>query len=177
MIKHSYKIGNLTYYQTELTWEQDKKLIDLAKKAQVKLTANDKLTIGEIPGILSKHDLLSAFLSHVLKPKRGISYLWDRIKRALRGNFERVSVNKATNTQIEKIFQDFFLLNRMLIERLSGVGELFSQIAGTGTEPKPKPTTAAKSSTTTISKEPKNTKTSKRKSPAKSPNTTLVPGT
>jgi hypothetical protein len=163
MTKHTYKIGKITYYQTELTWEQDKKLIGLAKQAQVKLSANDNLTIGELPGILQKHDLLAAFLTHVLKPRFGLWFMLDRIKRALKGDFGRVSVNKATNTQIEKIFNDFFLLNRKLIEKLSGFGELFTQIA----ETEKKPMTKSKDSTTTISKGPRSTRTKAKKSPVK----------
>ena len=163
-IRNRYKIGNIIYYQTELTWEQDKKLIALAKKAQVKLNANDKLTIGEIPNLLQRHDLLAQFLSHVLIPKIGISYIIARIFWACRGQFERVNINKATNTQIEKIFNDFFLLNRMLIEKLSGLGELFTRIAETE---KPKPIIKSKNSTTTTLKEQKNTKTQAKKSPGK----------
>jgi len=147
MDKFTYKIGGVTYTQSELTWGQDKKIMALAQKAQVKLSGKEEITFAAIPDILRKQDLLARFLSLVLKPRFSPALIWMVLRNALRGNFGRLNVDKATNSQIQKIFDDFFLLNKPLIEKLSSLGDLFSRIAQASAKDEK---TASKSSISTM---------------------------
>jgi len=129
-----YKIGKSRYLQTELTWAQDKALSQLIIKLSKKLTGDNPLTMKELPKMLAKHDLLGEFWGIVLTRKICAGYFLDlpaRIWRLIRlkQSWRFVDLGGVTNTMLIQMFDDFFLINKAFMKKLSSLGNGFGLIA------------------------------------------------
>jgi len=125
-----YKIGRLIYIQKELTWADDKKLVKLYNSVSGIAFRNEEIKLSDLQPLLSKYNLLDAFFGIILSPKITalylISFKWiDYLFR------KKISINKATNTQIGQIFSDFFLLNRKFVNKLNDLLKSLDLIAST----------------------------------------------
>jgi hypothetical protein len=67
-----YKIGRVKYTQDELTWRQDKILINLYDKLISLSQSNEDLTLLQLQKLLTKYDLLGEFFAIILKHKFSI---------------------------------------------------------------------------------------------------------
>lgn len=177
--EYTYKIGRVTYSQEELTWGQDKKIVALYNKAMSKLSGNDNITLAAIPELLIKYDLIGEFFGIFLQPYKNMAWYMDRLKFYFkwilgrrRGTWKQLNMDAAGNKQIEQMFDDFFLLNRKLIEKLSSLGNGLSMIAKTLKENPEKIPSSNTSQTTESAKPKKKTK----KQPPKRSNITARPG-
>lgn len=125
-MEHQYKIGKITYYQDELNWQQDKQLTKLFKTALDGM-ANENLTIDNALEMLLKYDLLDAFFSIILKPKKNIWYYLNICKNVARfpftGKWQNVPFHTLKNSELRRIIDDFFLLNNWLVNQLSALAE------------------------------------------------------
>ena len=133
-----YKIGKVKYTQDELTWRQDKILIDLYDKLISLSQSNEDLTLMQLQKLLTKYDLLGEFFAIILKHKFSFAYIILRISlifkvvfRIKKGSLKQINIDAASNSLIAKIFEDFFLLNKPLITRLSSLGNSLDLIAKT----------------------------------------------
>lgn len=119
MEKLKYKIGLLTYFQEELTFGQDARLINLYARMKNKSGELSQLRIKDLPEFLIKNNLMEKFFGIILKPKWNVFYLFSFawFKYLLKGE---IHLPGATNTQIGEIFEDFFLLNRKYVTILKG---------------------------------------------------------
>jgi len=124
-----YLIGGRAYVQQELTWGQDGELGDLVAGMLAKISGSEPVTQHWYIQQLFNTGLIDKFLCIVLKPEP-LSY-WDRVRLLFKKEeFDILEdVGKAPNTAISQIFEDFFLLNRGLIARLTESAELLSTVA------------------------------------------------
>jgi len=127
MEKMNYEIAGVKYEQTELTWQKDKKLIQLYNQIQSTAFKNEELRLKDLQPLLLKYNLLNRFFAIILKPKFGFKYLFSGkwISR-LTGS---LNLDHATNSQIGQIFQDFFLLNQQFATKLKELGTALGLIA------------------------------------------------
>lgn len=123
---HQYNIGKVTYYQDELNWQQDKQLTKLFKTA-LNSMENDTLTIDNALEILLKYDLLDAFFTIILKPKKDFWYYLNICKNValfpFRKRWQNVPFETLKNSELRQIINDFFLLNNWLSKQLSAFAE------------------------------------------------------
>jgi len=114
MERSEYRIGHLTYFQEELTYGQDKKLLKFYNSIRNKSFKNEELKLKDLPEILEKYNLLDSFFGILLKPKWNLVYLlsFKWIRYLLYG---QIAIDKAKNTEIGEIFNDFFLWNRKYV--------------------------------------------------------------
>ena len=136
-----YKIGRVKYTQDELTWKQDKILISLYDKLISLSQSNEDLTLMQLQKLLTKYDLLGEFFAIILKPKISFYYLMLKsrlifkiIFQLKKGSLKQINIDAASNSLIAKIFEDFFLLNRTLIEKLTSLSDSLGLIAQTAKE-------------------------------------------
>ena len=118
MADYNYKFGLIAYEQKELTWKQDKQIIEMINKLTRNALANgDNLQIGEIANLVLNNNLTDVFFGMILRPKITavyiLSFKWIRLLVT-----RRISVDQAPNSTIKKIFDDFFLLNKPLVNKL-----------------------------------------------------------
>ena len=66
---NEYKIGQVAYEQTELTWAQDKKLSEMIIKLSKLAGGEDAITLADLPKLLTRHDLLGEFWGNILTRK------------------------------------------------------------------------------------------------------------
>lgn len=124
-----YNIGKLKYRQQTLTYGQDKKLIALYDKMNIR-NEDAEITFEEIQKLLRENDLMMDFLEIILTPQRGWRYYLRRAKCfILRRRF--LDIDNLGNDIIEQIFDDFFLLNKQLIMRLASYANVLGLIART----------------------------------------------
>ena len=117
---YEYKIGRITYFQTELNWKNDRKIFNLFRKFGV-LPDDTEVSAANLQEVLTKGDILGEFLGIILRPKKSLFYFLQSLKIwILRHIFRRpipspfVVADLAPNSLIGQIFNDFFLLNRPL---------------------------------------------------------------
>lgn len=122
-----YKIGGIRYIQGELTWANDKRLVELYQKVQSGALQNEELKLKDIKNLLVKYNMLDRFLAIILTPKIGIKYLFS-MKWIQYHFYKRISLDAATNTQLAQIFDDFFLLNRTFATKLKELGKVLGLI-------------------------------------------------
>ena len=112
-----YKIGFLTWKQEELTWRQDKQIAALVKNLATH--PEDEISFNGMIELLNKHNMVGVFLGIILKPKHNIQFfiwkIWFTIKwifNVHKGYFTQVEFDKATNSVIGQIYDDFFYSTR-----------------------------------------------------------------
>ena len=167
-MKKEYRIGRRTYYQKELTWGQDEKLIKLIE-VLTGTGGDEDLNIANLHNILLKYKMVDHFFYIVLWPKKNLNFflwrIWDFIKWTIgrrKGHFNIVDLKHASNSAVDSMFSDFFLLNQALIERLGNFGQVVQLIFQSATE--------APAATETATQKPRvstdRKKTRKKKQPA-----------
>ena len=120
-----YNIGGQDYTQTELTYGQDKQLMELVEN--LPLSQDTQISLENVRNILTKHDAIADFLHIILNPVPAYMFFgWLKIKPP-----EKIPVDNITNSLMETIFKDFFLLNRVFLERLAGLTNYMGLIART----------------------------------------------
>lgn len=128
MEKEEYKISGLTYYQTELTWKKDKQLIKLYNAVRKAASKTEELILSDLQPLLAKHNLLNKFFGIILRPKFTFRFVFStRIFKYYIGGV--INIDHATNTQIGKIFGDFFLLNKTYATKLNELMKALGLIA------------------------------------------------
>ena len=110
MEKFNYKIGGISYLQTELTWKNDKKLIALYGRVHSVAFKQEELRLKDLQPLLAKYNLLNHFFGIILRPQLSFRYIVSFKWASYR--LGKISLDHATNSEIGQIFQDFFLLNR-----------------------------------------------------------------
>lgn len=113
--KKTYRIGRLTYTQSELTWKKDMVLFELLKTGLGIADNDEDLTLLKLQGLLVKYNLMGEFLAIILDPKRDFFYYLFRVLSP----FKKIHFETATNSTIGTIFEDFFFLNKTLLSRLT----------------------------------------------------------
>lgn len=128
------------YYEiSELTWGQDKELTRLIIRLSERAGEED-ITLNDLPPLLIKQDLLAEFWGIVLQPQYwNPLYWWSRIKmlpKVVTGkrSLRAVEVDHLTNSEMARMFEDFFLKNRSFLTKLKNFGDAFSLIAKVLTE-------------------------------------------
>ena len=133
---NEYKIGQVAYEQTELTWAQDKKLSEMIIKLSKLAGGEDAITLADLPKLLTRHDLLGEFWGNILTRKfTWISLLTlpTRIWRLMifKQSWSFVDLSQVTNSGLISMFDDFFLINKMFMKKLSTLGSALGLIAQT----------------------------------------------
>lgn len=128
-----YKVGRIKYIQQELTWGQDKKLIAMYQKMATPELKAEEFRMRDIPRILAKYNLVEKFMGIILSPVWTIRYLlsfkWVRYYL-----FKEIGIDSAANSVNRKIFEDFFLLNKDLVTKLTEFENVLALIAEKATE-------------------------------------------
>ena len=162
-----YEINSIEYEHLELTWGQDKEILAMVSKISGKV--DGKETIGfnakSLQKLLLKYDIMGDFWGLVLTPRKNWRY-WARQALKIvkpwqwrRGYWRWIDLSPVPNTMLEDMFEDFFLLNKKLLTRLSGLSNVLGLIAqtalkmeekkpkasSTSSTPKPPPPSAPKS--------------------------------
>lgn len=129
---YNYKIGRVEYYQAELTYGDDRAIAKLFSRLGI-LPDETEIAPANILAIFAQGDILGEFLGIILKPKPGFFAYAQAVKVwALRNIFRKpiprryILADAAANSLIGQIFEDFFLLNNALIEKLTGLGNLLA---------------------------------------------------
>jgi len=128
MNKEIYKIGWLKYAQTELTWGQSKALIRMYNSISDPVFKSEEIKISELRALLTKYNLLDRFFALILRPRWNIYFVLS-LKWIGYFFFKRISLNKAANSQLGRIFSDFFLMNQNLIQKFEEFGNALGIIA------------------------------------------------
>jgi len=138
-LKH--KIGIRRYTTGNLTWKQDKKIGRFISSLKNKSSLlEEDFKISELFKLLHKYDLLERFLAVVVK-RSFLTWLIDIIT----GHWFTVSIEVATNDQIQEMAEDFFLSNKNLLTTFQKYGGVLGLIANMGTtmiEQKQKPSSS-----------------------------------
>lgn len=120
--KEQYKIGHLTYTQSELTLKKDYQLIELYNKLIEGPLKDEEIKLRDLQIMLTRHNRLEQFFRVILRPKYDIIYLlsfkWIAYARG------RVNIANIPNSMLAKVFEDFFLFNKALITKLTGLGNI-----------------------------------------------------
>lgn len=130
MAKYKYLIGSLNWQQSELTWKQDRELWDLYIRLAEK-APDESVDINEILELFTKHDLVADALNIILRPVKDARYYWHKFKNFFSRSPLLPAVADATNSTIQNIFEDFFLLNKTLLTRLATFTNTLGMIAET----------------------------------------------
>jgi len=125
----NYKIGRMIFTQRELTWGQDKALIELFKGAYDRFRDDDNIEfrVKEFFNLLLEKDLIRDFFKIILIPRRNLRYWLSRLRR----REVSLKAENLSNSQMEEIIVDFFFLNQKLMTKLSTLGGSLSLIAQT----------------------------------------------
>ena len=124
----TYKIGWIKYIQSELTWGQSKKLIQMYNSITDSAFKSEEIKLMELRALLTKYNLLDRFFAVILRPRWSVFYILS-LKWIPYLFFKKVSLNKAANSQVGQIFSDFFLMNQNLIQKFSEYGNALGMIA------------------------------------------------
>jgi len=135
-----YNIGSVKFIHDELTWAQDKALTRLVLKLSNLAGGDESLSMKDLPPILAKHDLLGEFWGIILHRKFNPGWILElpwRIWRliSLKQSWNFVNLDPVTNTQLGEMFNDFFLINRPFMKKLSTFGNALGLIAQTTMNP------------------------------------------
>ena len=131
----------LPYRIKELTWGQDKALTRLVVKLSAK-AGESEITLKDLPKLLVRHDLLAEFFGIILTPQYwNPGFYLTRVKAffkwlAGRQSLRAVNVDHITNSEIEELFEDFFLRNKTFLTKLGNFGNALGLIAKTLMEEK-----------------------------------------
>ncbi|MCB0374868.1 MAG: hypothetical protein KDD04_03020 [Sinomicrobium sp.] len=135
---YKYKIGRITYTQTELTWGNSKRILALFRRLGI-LPDDTEIEPKNLQSILTQGDIIGEFLGIILKPQNSAAAFFLRAKAfLLRSIFKRpipypfINADKAGASILGKVFNDFFFLNKKVIDGLSGLSpflQLMTQIA------------------------------------------------
>lgn len=175
----SYKIGCLRYNQTELTWGQDKRLWKLILALAPKADPEEDLSQQNWPALVAKYDLLGEFWGIILQPANWfwrVVWLFSRLTvipgmLRSRKSLRWINCNRLPHSQLERMWQDFFLQNKRFINLLQSIGDSFSLIATTALKDAVQSKTTPSGSPASTPKPPSSKKKSKRS------NTTPAAGT
>ena len=124
---NKYKIGHIWYKQSELTLKKDKQLIHIYNKFTNEAFKNEDLRLADLPILLKKYSLEKIFFGIILNPIITPFYILS-LKWINYLIFKKINLDSATNSQIKKIFEDFFLFNNLLIQKLSELNNFFGLI-------------------------------------------------
>lgn len=131
-----YKIGKLSFTQNELTWKQDKQLLQLFRKYVNVADANENVLIPKMFELLQRHDMLGVMLGIILQPVWDWRYCLYVAGQVLKFPFTRriswVNVDDLSNSEIAEIKDDFFLLNKSVMIKLNDIGSALGFIAKAG---------------------------------------------
>jgi len=127
MERFDYEIGGIKYEQTELTWKKDKKLIALYNRVHSAAFKKEELRLKDLQPLLVKYNLLNRFFGIILRPK--ITFKYILLLKFIPYWMGIINLEDATNTQIAKIFEDFFLLNQKFGIKLKELGNALGLIA------------------------------------------------
>ncbi len=138
-----YRIGKVPFLHTELTWAQDKALTRLILKISNLAGRDNAISMKDLPRLLARHDLLGEFWGIILRRKFNLGWILElphRIWRlvSFKQSWNFVNLDPVTNTQLGEMFDDFFLINRPFMKKLSSFGNalgLIAQAAMTATGP------------------------------------------
>ena len=140
-MKHEYKIGKLTWRQEELTVKQDNQILKFIGSIAEK---NPDVDIKNIFDVAVKYNVLGTLFGIILIPKKNIQYyIWKAgfvllwLFRIRKGVFTQVPLAKAKNSQIKDIMEDFFLLNKELMKKLSKLNNILGLIIQAAMDPEP----------------------------------------
>lgn len=134
MEKCNYKLNRKKFFQKELTYKQDKLLWDLYIEISGK-APNDEITIDNLrsmllgEGIDGENNLMQRFLNIVLLPSP--LPRWQFWKKKKDVELCKADVENMPNSQLDKIFSDFFLLNKPFLIRLATFGNVLGTTAQT----------------------------------------------
>lgn len=143
MEKCLYKIGFHNWYQSELTWKQDKQLIKLFKRLALTARPDDDFRVESAIKLFEKYDLLQIFYSTILRRVRDWRF-WLFL------GLYRPNVNALSNSEIDLINTDFFLLNQKLQKKLqaldNSLGLIYQAAAGMTLQKTTSPSTKKRAS-------------------------------
>lgn len=128
MEKFDYKIGGIVFEQTELTWKQDKQLVQLYNKVSSAAFKNEELKLKDLQPLLVRYNLLNHFFGIILRPRFSVRFLIS-FKWFKYYIFKQLNLDNATNSKIGQIFEDFFLLNQAFGNKLKELGKALGLIA------------------------------------------------
>ena len=118
----TYKIGRITYTQSELTLKKDFKLIEMYNSLISGPLKDQELRLKDLQVLLTRQNRLNYFFGIILKPKIDAAYIisfkWIGYARGM------VAIGEISNSLLVKIFDDFFLFNKALITKLSELGNI-----------------------------------------------------
>ena len=132
----TYRIGKISFLHSELTWAQDKALVQLIMKISRIAGEDEALSMKDLPRVLAKHDLLGEFWGIVLQRKVNFWFYVENLRRIWRvltfkQSWRFVNLDPVTNTQLGDMFDDFFLINKAFMKKLSTFGNALGLIAQT----------------------------------------------
>jgi hypothetical protein len=132
-----YKIGRLTYIQSELTLKKDYQLIELYNQLMKGPLKDEEIRLKDLQIMLTRHNRLEQFFKIILKPKYDFNYLFSF--RWILYALGRVNIANIPNSLLRKIFEDFFLFNKPLITKLTGLGNILELMADQPISPQTEP--------------------------------------
>ena len=97
-----YTIQGVKFRMGEMTLGQDKKLMELLKGREFNF--EEMTGLQNTISYLLKHDIVD-----------------DLLKVILKGDIDSIDIQKITNTQLEEIISDFFVLNGEWISKLNSL--------------------------------------------------------
>lgn len=126
-MKFHYKIAGKNYVQEELSFDQDKEFWDFYIKVSKKAPEKD-ITLTEILNLLLDKSLLAELLNIILSPTPGSPWKVFFGASAAIGPVSVADAGKMKNSQIRKILNDFFLLNKAFLSELAKSGNVLGLI-------------------------------------------------
>ena len=127
-----YKIGRITYTQSELTLKKDYQLIKMYNDLMGGPAKDEEIRLKDLQVLLTRHKKLNSFLGIILKPKFDIyfilSFKWIGYARG------RIDIRHIPNSMLGKLFDDFFLFNKALMTKLTGLGNILESMTGRPSE-------------------------------------------
>jgi hypothetical protein len=134
-----YTIGGVKYDHRELTWGQDKELIAMITKISVNVDGNETIAFNakKLKSLVLKYDILGDFWGLVLIPQKSWQYWAAQGAKLLKpwrwrpGFWRWIDLSPVTNSDLEGMFEDFFLLNKKLMKRLSTLNNVLGLISQT----------------------------------------------
>jgi len=123
-----YKIGWIKYAQTELTWGQSKTIVRMYNSISDPAFKSEEIKLRDLKSLLTKYNLLDQFFAIILRPRWNVLFILS-LKWIGYLFFKKISLNKAANSQVGKIFSDFFLMNQNLIQKFKEYGNALGMIA------------------------------------------------
>ena len=131
-----YKIGRLIYTQSELTLKKDYQLIELYNQLMEGPLKDEEIRLRDLQAMLTRHNRLEQFFKIILSPKYDFNYIFSF--RWIGYAMGRVNIANIPNSLLTKVFEDFFLFNKPLITKLTGLGNILELMADQPTGPQTK---------------------------------------